>query len=116
MPSNDVYGASVVNKDSTHVVSGEVYRVPANVGADDERVVVRVVLKPKVGFGERDWDMGPRGAEVFAFAHMRDSVEVFFPLPLRLVYRLVRSTGDGVNDIDHASGGIIGSLWDLAWL
>ena len=70
LPNNDSCGAAIVNKDSTHVVIGEVYRVPANVGADDERVVVRVVLKPKVGFGERDWDMGPRGAEVLAFALM----------------------------------------------
>ena len=70
MPSNDVCGASVVNKDSTHVVSGEVYRVPADVGMDDEGVVMRVVLKPKVSFGKCDWDMGPRGVEVLAFTHM----------------------------------------------
>ena len=42
----------------------------ADVGSDDEGVVVWVVLKPEVGFGERDWDMGRRSAEVLAFTHM----------------------------------------------
>ena len=64
-------------------------RISANVGANDEGVVVWVVLKPEVGFGKCDWDMGPRSAEMFAFAHMRDCVEVFFPLPLRLMYMLI---------------------------
>ena len=42
----------------------------ANIGTNDEGVVVWVVLKPEVSFRERDWDMGPRGAEVLAFAYM----------------------------------------------
>ena len=48
-----------------------------------------VMLKIKVGFGECDWDVGPGGAEMLAFAHMRDCAEIFFPLLLRLVDRLV---------------------------
>ena len=47
-----------------------VRRWSANVCANDEGVVVWVVLKPEIGFGKCNWDMGPRGAEVFAFAHM----------------------------------------------
>ena len=52
---------------------------------------------------------------MLAFAHVRYCAEVFFPLPLLLVHRLIGSTGDGVNDIDHASGGVIVSFGDLAW-
>ena len=33
---------------------------------------MRVVLKPEVGFGEGDRDMGPGSAEMLAFADMRD--------------------------------------------
>ena len=73
---------------------------------------MRVVLEPKVGFGEGNWDMGPGGAEMFAFADMRDCAEVFFPLTLRLVYRLIQSTGDGIDGVHRASDRIIGSLWD----
>lgn len=89
LPGDDVCRAAIIDKDATYVVPCKVHGIFADVGLDDEGVVVWVVLKPEVGFGSRDWDMGPRGAEVFAFAHMRDSAEVFFPLPLRLVYRLV---------------------------
>ena len=49
-------------------------KVSANVGADDEGVIVWVVLKPKVGFGKCDWDMGPRGAEMFAFARLENVI------------------------------------------
>ena len=73
-----------------------------------------VVLKPEVGFGESDWDVGPGSAEMLAFAHMRDGAEVFFPLTLCLVYRLVCPAGDGIDDIHRASNGIIGSFWDCA--
>ena len=60
--------------------------------------------------------MGPGGAEMFAFADVRDSVEVFFPLTLRLMYWLIGSAGDRVDDIHRASDRIICSLWDHAWL
>ena len=56
---------------------------------DDEGVVVWVVLRPEVGFGKHDWDVGPGSAEMLAFEHMRDGAVVFFPLMLCLVYRLV---------------------------
>ena len=47
-----------------------VRRWSANVCMNDEGVVVWVVLKPEIGFGKCNRDMGPRGTEVFAFAHM----------------------------------------------
>ena len=71
-----------------------------------------VVLRPEVGFGEGNWDMGPRSTKMLAFAHMRDSAEVFFSLTLRLVYWLIRSVGDGIDDVHRASDRIIVSLWD----
>ena len=37
-------------------------------------------------------------------------------LPLCLVHWLIGATGDGVDDIDHASGRIVGTFWDLAGL
>jgi len=37
-------------------------------------------------------------------------------LPLRLVHWLVGAAGDGVDDIDQASSGIVGTFWDLAGL
>ena len=89
LPSEDICGVAVIDEDSTNVISCEVHRISANICADDEGVVVRVVLKPEVGFGEGDWNMGPRCAEVFAFAYMRDRAEVFFPLLLRLVHGLI---------------------------
>jgi len=71
-----------------------------------------VVLKPEVGFGECDWNVGPGSAEMLAFADMRDGAEVFFPLMLCLVNWLIRFTGDGIDDIYHSSDGIISSLRD----
>jgi len=41
---------------------------------------------------------------------------VFFPLTLRLMYWLIGSAGDGVDDIHRASDRIICSLWDRAYL
>ena len=79
---------------------------------DDEGIIVRVVLEPKVGFGEGNWDVRPGGVEIFAFAYMRDCAEVFFPLTLCLVHWLIRSARDGIDDIYCASDTIIGSLWD----
>ena len=79
---------------------------------DDKGVVIRIVLKPEIGFGEGDRDMGPGSAEMLAFADMRESAEVFFPLMLCLVYWLIRSAGDGIDDIHRAFDWIIGSLWD----
>ena len=89
LPSENIYGASIVNKVSTNVVSHEVYRISADICADDEGVIVWVVLKPEVSFGKCDWDVGPGSAELFAFTHMQDCAEVFLSLPLRLVYRLI---------------------------
>ena len=89
MPSDDVCGAAIVDENPADIISDKVHGVLADVGMNDEGIIMGVILKPKVGFGEGDWNMGPRCAEVFAFAYMRDRAEVFFPLPLRLVYRLV---------------------------
>ena len=50
LPSNNICGAAVVDKDSAHIVSSEVHRILSDVGTNDEGVVVRVVLKPEVGF------------------------------------------------------------------
>ena len=75
---------------------------------------MRIVLKLEISFGEGDRDMGPGSAEMLAFADMRDGAEVFFPLMLCLVHWLVRSAGDGIDDIYRASDRIIGSLWDRA--
>ena len=72
------------------------------------------MLKPEVGIGEGDWDVRPRSAEMFAFADMRDGAEVFFPLTLCLVHWLIRSTGDGIDDIHRASNRIVDSFWDRA--
>ena len=73
-----------------------------------------VVLKPEIGSGEGNWDVGPGSTEMLAFAHMRDGVEVFFSLTLRLVYWLIRSAGDCIDDVHRASDWIIGSFWDRA--
>ena len=92
LPGDDVCGATIIDKDATYVIFGEVHGVFVDVGSDDEGVIMRVVLKFEVSFGECDWDVGPGGAEMVAFTHVRDCVEVFFPLSLRLVHRLVGST------------------------
>jgi len=68
-----------------------------------------VMLKPEVSFGEGDRDMG---SEMLAFVDIRDGAEVFFPLTLCLVNWLIRSAGDGIDDIYRASDRIIGSLRD----
>ena len=112
MPSEDICGAVIVNKYPTNVISREVYRISANVCTDDKGVVMQIVLKPEVGFREGDRDMGPGSVEMLAFANMRDGAEVFFPLMLCLVHWLIRSAGDGIDDIYRASDRIIGSLWD----
>ena len=94
------------------------HRVLPNICSDDEWVIVRVMLKPEICFGEGYWDMRPWGAKMLAFADMRDRPEVFFPLPLRLMHRLIGSSGDGIDDVYHASGvalsrGFICPLRDL---
>ena len=89
MPSEDIRGATVVDEDPTNVVSREVHGIYSNVCWNDEGIIVRVVLKPKVGFRKGNWDMGLGGAEMFAFADMRDCAEVFFPLTLCLVHWLI---------------------------
>ena len=67
LPGEDVCGAAVVDEDPTNIVSREVHGISSNVCSNDEGIIVRVVLKPKVGFGEGNWDVGPGGAEMFAF-------------------------------------------------
>ena len=66
-----------------------------------------VMLQPKICLCEGYQDMRPRCSEAFAFAHMRDSSEVFFALPLRLVHWLVGSSGDGIDDVNHAAREIV---------
>ena len=70
LPSENICGAAVVDEDLTSVVSHEVYIISANVCMDNKGVVVWVVLKPEVSFGECDWDVGLGSAEMLAFAHM----------------------------------------------
>ena len=70
LPSENICGAAVVNKDPTYVVSSEVYRVSADICTDGKGVVAWVVLKPAVSFEESDWDVRPGSAEMFAFADM----------------------------------------------
>ena len=89
MPVENIRGAAIVDENPTNVISREVYRISANVCTDNKGVVVWVVLKPEVSFGEGDWDVRPGSAEVLAFADMRDSAEVFLPLTLCLVYWLI---------------------------
>ena len=70
LPGDNICRAAIVDEDATNVVSCEVHRVFAYVGMDGKGAAVCVMLKPEVSFGECDWDMGPRGAEVLAFTHM----------------------------------------------
>ena len=86
LPSEDIRGATVVDKDPADVVSCEVYGISSNICTNNEGIIVWVMLKPQVGFGEGDWDVRPGGAEMFAFADMQDCAKVFFSLALRLMY------------------------------
>ena len=89
LPSQDIRGAAIVDEDPTNIISREVYKIFPNVCSNDEGIIVWVMLEPEVGFGEGNWDVGPGGAEVFAFTDVRDGAEVFFPLMLRLMHWLV---------------------------
>ena len=89
LSSEDICGAAIVDKNPTNIVSREVHGISSNVCTNDEGIIVRVMLKPKVSFGEGNWDMRPGGAEMFAFANVRDCAEVFFPLTLRLMHWFV---------------------------
>ena len=89
LPGEDVCGAAVVDEDPTNIVSREVHGISSNVCSNDKGIIVLVVLKPKVGFRKGNWDVGLGGAEMFAFADMRDCAEVFFPLTLRLMHWLI---------------------------
>ena len=89
LPSENIYGAGVVKKDPTYVISREVYKISPNICTDNKGVVVWVVLKPEVSFGECDWDVRPGSAEMHAFIAMGDGAEVFFPLTLHLVHWLI---------------------------
>ena len=61
LPGDNVYRAAIIDEDATYIISYEVHGVFADVGSDDEGIIVWVVLKPEVGSGERDWDMGTKG-------------------------------------------------------
>ena len=89
LPGQDIRGAAIVDEDPTNIISREVYRIFPNVCSNDEGIIVWVMLEPEVGFGEGNWDVGPGGAEVFAFADVREGAEVFFPLTLCLMHWLV---------------------------
>ena len=66
-----------------------------------------VVLQPNIYLCEGYRDVRPSCSEASAFAHMRDSSEVFFVLPLRLVHWFIGSSGDSVDDVDPTVGGCI---------
>ena len=89
LPGEDIRGAAMIDENRANVVPHEVFRISTNVCSYDKGIVMWIVLKPKVSFGEGDRDMGPRSAEMLAVADMRDSAEVFFPLTLRLVHWLI---------------------------
>ena len=73
-----------------------------------------VVLQPKICLCEGYRDVRPSCSEASAFAHVRDSFEVFFALPLRLKHWFVGSPGDGIDDVNPAAGGSIAcSFWYL---
>ena len=59
LPGEDIRGAAIIDENPTNVVSHEVHRIFSNVCSNDEGIIVRVVLKPEVGFGEGNWDVGP---------------------------------------------------------
>ena len=70
-------------------------------------MIARFMSFYKPGVTDRDM-----GSEMLAFVDIRDGAEVFFPLTLCLVHWLIRSAGDGIDDIHRASDRIIGSLRD----
>ena len=70
MTDEDVCGAAIVDENPADIISDKVHGVLADVGMNDEEIIMGVMLKPEVGFGECNWNMGPRGAKVLAFAHM----------------------------------------------
>ena len=64
-----------------------------------------IVLQPKIYLCEGYWDMRPSCLETSAHADVGNSSKVFFALLLHLMYRFVGSSGDGIDDVDHAAGG-----------
>ena len=46
LPSNNIYGAAVIDEDLTNVISREVYRISSDVCSNNEGIIVWVVLKP----------------------------------------------------------------------
>ena len=56
-PRDDIHGTAIVDKNAAHIIFSEVHRGFANVGPDDERVTVGVMLKPNISFVESYWDM-----------------------------------------------------------
>ena len=61
LPSDNICGAAVVDEDPAHIIFGKVHGILANVGANDEGVVVWVVL---MRFASENvigtWDQGVR--------------------------------------------------------
>ena len=50
LPGDDICRAPIIDEDASYIISGEVHKVFANVGPNDEGVIVGVMLKPEVGF------------------------------------------------------------------
>ena len=114
LPYQDICGAPVIHQDSPYIIPCEVYWILADVSPDDEGLIMGVMLQLKICLCEGYRNMRPRSSEALAFAHMRDSSEVFFALSLRLVHWFVGSSGDGIDDVNPAAGGCVAcSLWYL---
>ena len=76
-----------------------------------------VVLQSKVCLRERYWDIRPSCSEASALVDVGNGSKVFFALLLRLMYWFVRSSGDGIDDVDPAVGGSLAcSFWYLPQL
>ena len=114
LPYEDVCGTPIVHQYSPYIIPCEVHWILTDVGPDDERVIVWVVLQPKVCLCEGYRDMRPSCSEAFALADMRNCSEVLLALPLCLKHWFIRPSGDGVDDVHPAARMCIDcSLWNL---
>ena len=52
LPGEHICGAAVVDEDPTNVIPIEVHGISTNVCSNYEGIIVRIVLKPEVNFGE----------------------------------------------------------------